>query len=65
LPQGKSLRSNWRRTRIARIERHDGKINAICVRDFERALMCTVGQWKNERNLIAIIKDGKVYKDSL
>lgn len=23
---------------IARIERHDGKINAICVRDFERAL---------------------------
>src|ERR1035438_10351750 len=23
---------------IARIERHDGKINAICVRDFERGL---------------------------
>ncbi|MCJ9731163.1 amidase, partial [Bradyrhizobium sp. PRIMUS42] len=23
---------------IARIERHDGKINAICVRDFDRAL---------------------------
>jgi len=23
---------------IARIERHDGKVNAICVRDFERAL---------------------------
>jgi amidase len=23
---------------IARIERHDGKINAVCVRDFERAL---------------------------
>jgi amidase len=26
------------RDAIARIERHDGKINAICVRDFERAL---------------------------
>jgi len=23
---------------IGRIERHDGKINAVCVRDFERAL---------------------------
>ena len=23
---------------IARIERHDGKINAVCVRDFDRAL---------------------------
>ena len=23
---------------IGRIERHDGKINAICVRDFERGL---------------------------
>ena len=23
---------------IGRIERHDGKINAICVRDFDRAL---------------------------
>jgi amidase len=23
---------------IARIERHDGKVNAICVRDFSRAL---------------------------
>ena len=23
---------------ISRIERHDGKINAICVRDFERGL---------------------------
>ena len=26
------------RDAIARIERHDGKINAVCVRDFERAL---------------------------
>jgi amidase len=23
---------------IARIEKHDGKINAVCVRDFERGL---------------------------
>lgn len=23
---------------IGRIERHDGKVNAICVRDFDRAL---------------------------
>jgi amidase len=23
---------------VARIERHDGKINAICVRDFDRAM---------------------------
>ena len=23
---------------IGRIERHDGKINAVCVRDFDRAL---------------------------
>jgi amidase len=26
------------RDAIGRIERHDGKINAICVRDFDRAL---------------------------
>src|SRR5246127_5087373 len=23
---------------VARIERHDGKVNAICVRDFDRAM---------------------------
>ncbi len=26
------------RDAISRIERHDGKINAVCVRDFERGL---------------------------
>ena len=33
-----SLRGGTRTGRIGRIERHDGKINAVCVRDFERGL---------------------------